>query len=206
MKTLIFIHGADSFSDESAYLEFLEKSYIPRQLSPWEDIEKSDYRKNIARRWVENGWKVYYPTMPNKQNARYRDWKMVFESILWELHTDDDITLVGTSLWWCFLLKYFSEKTLLFSKKYISQIHLIAACLSEWDFIAPEDYNVLKNLWNRVHIWHAEDDRVVPFATAKFLENTLPWAQTHFFASDRGYGHFHRVEKIPEFEWVVFSN
>ena len=36
--------------------------------------------------------------MPNKQNARYRDWKIVFEGILTQLHPEDVLTLVGGSL------------------------------------------------------------------------------------------------------------
>lgn len=65
--------------------------------------------------------------MPNKQNAHYRDWKLVFEGILAQLNPQDEITLVGGSLGGCFLLKYFSEvKSIV-----VHQIHLVAACISE---------------------------------------------------------------------------
>ena len=40
----------------------------------------------------------------------------------------------------------------------------------------------------------------MPFATAKFLEKTLPVAQTHFFSEERGYGHFYPLAVFPELE------
>ena len=53
MKTLIFIHGADSFLDDDAYVHFLQNDYIPRYTKPWDDVEKPDYRKEIAKKWKE---------------------------------------------------------------------------------------------------------------------------------------------------------
>jgi hypothetical protein len=40
----------------------------------------------------------------------------------------------------------------------------------------------------------------VPFVTAKFLEKTLPDAETHFFGTERGYGHFFPLAVFPELE------
>ena len=64
---------------------------------------------------------------------------------------------------------------------HMNQIHLVAACIAEGDFSAPTSYHALQSLGERVHIWHAEDDPVVPFAVAKDLVKYLPNAQTHFF-------------------------
>lgn len=67
----------------------------------------------------------------------------------------------------------------------IQQVHLIAACIEAGNFTAPTNYEVLKSLGDKVHIWHAEDDPVVPFETAKELEKILPEARTHFFNAEK---------------------
>ncbi len=67
--------------------------------------------------------------MPNKLNARYEEWKIVFDGVLAKMKTDDDVTFFGTSLGGCFLLKYFSEVEKFDYK--INQIHLLAACIYE---------------------------------------------------------------------------
>lgn len=94
MKTLIFIHGGDSYIDKSQYLDFLQNEYISFYTKPWEDKDKLDYRTPIAKKWKENGGIVWYPTMPNKQNAQYREWKIVFEGILGKVENGDHITLI----------------------------------------------------------------------------------------------------------------
>ncbi|MFZ2255431.1 MAG: hypothetical protein WAW59_04440 [Patescibacteria group bacterium] len=43
----------------------------------------------------------------------------------------------------------------------------------------------MQKLENRVHIWHAEDDAIVPFSVGEQLAQTLPAAQTHFFSSEK---------------------
>ncbi len=53
MKTLIFIHGAHSFLDDAAYVHFLQNEYISRYTKPWDDVEQSDYRRIIAKKWKE---------------------------------------------------------------------------------------------------------------------------------------------------------
>ena len=216
MNNLIFIHGGDSFLDDSSYVDFLQKSYVPSYSKPWEDVSKKDYRVPMARKWVQEGWKVYYPTMPNKQNARYRDWKIIFDGIIEKLSTGDRLTLVWWSLGGCFLLKYFGEiekydgtpQTETQEKinlLFIENIHLVAACISEWDFTATENYDTLRSLGSKVHIWHSQDDLIVPFSTAESLQKQLPAAQTHFFWSEKWYGHFHGIERLPELEAVLLQ-
>lgn len=47
------------------------------------------------------------PQFPNKQNAQYEEWKILFGKILNAL--DDNIILIGNSLGAIFLVKYLSE-------------------------------------------------------------------------------------------------
>ncbi len=53
------------------------------------------------------------------------------------------------------------------------------------NFTAPENYDVIRSLGNKVHIWHAEDDTVVPFPIGQELAIMMPKAETHFFTSER---------------------
>lgn len=203
MKTLIFIHGGESFKTNEEYGRFLYDVYIDWQSEPWSPPEeKIVWRDVIAKKWYTQGNQVFMPVFPNKLNARYVEWKIVFEGVLSKLSREDEVTFVGGSLGGCFLLKYFSEVA---NFPYtINQVHLIAACLECGDFTPPSNYEYLAHLGDRVHIWHAEDDMVVPFDVAKTLEKELPEAETHFFSAEKGYGHFHGVERIPELEVAIF--
>lgn len=203
MKTLIFIHGWESFIQEDDYQKFLVDTYIDWQRETWSPDPKTSWVQEIAKKWHTGGNQVFMPVLPNKQNARYRDWKIVFEWILSMMKPEDEITLIGWSLGGCFLLKYFSEVRYFGYK--INQIHLLAACISEGDFTAPDNYQYLQQVASHVHVWHAEDDAVVPFLVGQELSRILPAAQTHFFTSEKWYGHFHGVEQIHELEEVIFS-
>lgn len=225
MKTLIFIEGGMSFSTYDAYLSWLQSEYIESSSVPYSIEPKKKWKQKLAREWIEKWGVAYMPEMPCDLDAKYNEWKIVFEWVLSKIAPDDELTFVGHSLGGNFLLKYFSEISVIstigdillgergqdFSQNSkwrmprIHQIHLVAACVSEGDFTAPENYDILKNLWNRVHIWHAEDDALVPFTTAKFLEKSLPEAEKHFFDPERGYGHFFPLAVFGELEEVVFS-
>lgn len=129
MKKLIIIHGADSFLSEESYLTFLREQYIPRTIGIWEESNKTEWKKEIAKKWTINHGTVYMPTMPNKQRAIYHDWKMLFDELIKNISPNSEITFIGNSLGGCFLLKYFSEiKDFPYQ---IDQLHLLAACISE---------------------------------------------------------------------------
>ena len=69
--------------------------------------------------------------MPNKMNAKYAEWNMIFESFISaKMGSLLNITLIGNSLGGCFLMKYFSEQNS-FPKEKLEAIHLVAACIEE---------------------------------------------------------------------------
>ena len=79
MKTLIFIHGGESFTNDIDYQAFLRERYITWQSEAWTPESKSNWVQEIAKKWYTTGNQVFMPVFPNKQNACYRDWKTVFE-------------------------------------------------------------------------------------------------------------------------------
>ncbi|MDD2693730.1 MAG: hypothetical protein PHY14_02260 [Candidatus Gracilibacteria bacterium] len=243
MKTLIFIHGGESFSTHAEYLDWIENTYPEWMLDAWApQEEKSDWKVKIAEQSVMNGNIVYMPQFPNKLNAKYSEWKIFFDAWIEKIPLSGEIIFIGNSLGGCFLLKYFSElssqdvpfviptkeeslsnssyenlgsfssieeekEILTVGQKKISidQIHLLAACISEGNFTPPDNYEFLQKIGNRVHIWHSEDDAVVPFSVGQELMRILPEAQIHFFSTEKGYGHFHGIERIPELEREILK-
>lgn len=203
MKTLIFIHGANSHVTEQEYLDWLRNEYPNWLKEEWQPSRKK-WKHHIAERFISEWEKrVFMPQMPSDLNARYEEWIITFDGLLSNISPSDELTLVWHSLGGCFLLKYFSEiKDFSYQ---IDQIHLLAACISEWDFTPPSNYEFLQKIENRVHIWHAEDDSVVPFSVGQEIAKNLPHSEIHFFASEKWYGHFHRVERIPELEFALLK-
>jgi len=125
------------------------------------------------------------PNFPNSQNAKYSEWRLFFETWIHQILSSSEIVLIGNSLGGCFLLKYLGENPSLSFVEKIKNIHLIASCMSAGDFSLPENYDFLQKLGNRVHIWHSEDDDVVPFSIGQRLSEILPEAEAHFFDSKK---------------------
>ena len=196
---LIFIHGGESFRSYDEYMHWLQHEYVSYMLDPWKQKEdEKSWKDHLASAFSRRIGDVYMPQMPDKKNAKYHEWKITFEAFIWQIHSRSDrITLIGNSLGGCFLMKYFSEQNS-FPKEKLEAIHLVAACIEEWDFRRPENFEFLKAHPN-LHIWHAEDDSIVPFSVAQELQILIPSAKYHFFPREKEYGHFSPREKIHIF-------
>ncbi len=206
MNTYILIPGGESFLDDAEYQHFITSTLVDWNSSAfliWEEQKK--WKTELAKKLTEAGNLVYTPNFPNAINAKYNEWKLFFEAWMRKIEVQWTLTLIGHSLGGNFLLKYFTETGMQRNITSLDQIHLVAACISEWDFTASENYDYLRSLGKKVHIWHAEDDTVVPFVTAKGIEKELPEAQTHFFGSEKWYGHFSPLAIFPEFEDVLLQ-
>lgn len=217
MNTYILIPGGESFLDDSDYQDFITSTLVDWNSSAffiWEEQKK--WKIELARKLTEKGNLVYIPTFPNAINAHYNEWKVFFDAWIEKIEIVWTLTLIWHSLGGNFLLKYFweiekydgnpqAETPEKINLLFIENIHLVAACISEWDFAAPENYDTLRSLGSKVHIWHTEDDTVVPFAIAKQLRKELLEAQTHFFGFEKWYGHFSPLAVFPEFEDILLQ-
>ncbi len=191
-QQVFYIHGAGAFSDYKKFLEYLRTVEI-------------DPFKETAKKWADSltenlgdGFEVFKPDMPNKQNAKYEEWKIWFERYFEFLH--DDLILVGWSQGAYFLLKYLTENTTPFK---IASLLLIAPPCMPVDFDGEDggDFNFdireLPNVSGKtedIHIFHSQDDFVVPYEHALKIKETLPAAELHTF-TDRN--HFLQVD-FPE--------
>lgn len=146
-------------------------------------------------------YEVFMPSMPNKQNADYEEWKIWFERHFEYLR--DEVILVGWSLGGMFLAKYLSENTLPFK---VSSLMLLAApCGTFADEqgndcgsfqFNPEILAKLPERASKIAIFHSEDDFVVPYQHALEFKKHLPEAE---FMSFTDKNHF----LIPEFSELL---
>lgn len=152
------------------YEEFARTTLVDWNLEPFmeKEIEKK-WKIQIAKKLTQGGNLVYFPGFPNPLNAKYEEWKIFFENWIEKIEIQGSVTFISHSLGGCFLLKYFSEEDNTPIKNPIQEIHLVASCISAGDFSSPKNYEYLKKLGGNIHIWHAEDDLVVPFSTAEEL-------------------------------------
>ena len=188
MPQVLVIHGGTSFSSYDAYLAFL-KSKEPNYEKLTNPIR---WKEDLARQLPE--FDVLYPTMPNSANAVYDEWCIVFQKLLALL--DSDAQLVGHSLGAMFLAKYFATNQ---SKVRYGRLLLVAGgyndeSVEDLGSFRVETAKGLENTAREVHLFHSQDDPVVPFTELQKYQRDLPLATTHVFSNR---GHF-VDETFPE--------
>lgn len=180
MKQILVIHGGSSFSSREAYLENLRNSPV-------------DYdRLKKQARWTD--WlsdalpeaDVLLPSFPNKDNAEYEEWRIVFEKILPLL--TGEVSLVGWSQGAMFLAKYLHENQL---PSPVERIILLAPAYDNDEIEDLGSFAVasavgLEKSAHEVHLLHSEDDPVVPFTELAKFQRDLPSATIHTF-TDRNH-------------------
>ncbi|MBU2219363.1 alpha/beta hydrolase [Patescibacteria group bacterium] len=189
-KQILIIHGGDTFDTYEEYLEFLKNDKLD-----FEKIMEEGWKDTLDDKFGED-FEVIYPEMPNSKNAKYTEWKILFEKLLPFLQ--NNLVLVGHSLGGIFLAKYLSENK--FPKKILAT-YLIAAPYNDkdseyslGDFILPDNLEKLERQGGKIFIYHSEDDPVVPFVDAGKYKESLPNAARVIF-KDRE--HFTQ-EEFPE--------
>jgi len=197
MKTqILYIHGGNSFSRYEDYLDSLKSKTI---WDPYGRESTKRWREDIKTNFSEEA-DVFYPSMPNSQNAQYNEWKIWFERYF-EFFTGE-IILIGLSLGANFLIKYLSEEQIPFSLK---GLFLIAGTFDSTglgtedcaSFIPnPEMLPEILKKTSLIHIFHSEDDPVVPYSHGMKYKNALPTAK---FTSFTDRGHFIG----PEFPEII---
>ena len=185
-----------SFSKYEDFLKYLETEPI-RNLPGAESVKR--WSSNLAED-LGGDFDVFTPIMPNKQNAKYLEWKIWFERHFEFLR--DDTTLLGWSQGGYFLSKYLTENQPPFK---IKTLILVAAPFELGDFGGEDvgdfafDTRKVRELQNKAQnivIMHSKDDFVVPYEhVLKYLE-ALPEAELISFEDKN---HF----LIPEFPELI---
>lgn len=192
MKQVVFIHGGSAYSSYDAFIEHLRTAEI-RNLTAERPLRWSDTLRSEL-----GDFEVFTPSMPNKDNAKYEEWKIWFERHFEFLR--DGVILVGWSQGGYFLAKYLIENRTPFS---IEALFLVAAPFQPDEFGGEDGGDFafdttrageLAGKAASIHILHSEDDFVVPYSHGLSYQKALPEATLASF-TDRG--HFLRSE-FPE--------
>lgn len=185
---IIFIHGGDAFRDTNKLYAMLES----RSFNPYE--EKQYWRDSIIEA-LKDTHESHKLQMPNSYWADYTAWSIWFEKMVPYLR--DGIILVGHSLGGAFLLRYLSENKL---PVMIAQAHLVAPVvlgdLEDCEGFTSnlEEWNGFKSDIKEVHLWHSDDDTIVPIHHSERFLEVFPSATPHRF-NDR----FHFIgDSFPE--------
>jgi Valyl-tRNA synthetase len=190
-KTVIIVGGGEAFTTEAEMLASLKNREI--------DIRshKSDWKSTLTQQLAKLGIEVFYPQMPNKQNANYQAWTIWFEKYLAQIDPENELFLIGHSLGGNFLLKYLSENRLP-----VKQLHLVAACTFAPGFSLQKPGLINQNC-EQVYLYHSTDDQVVPIEELNKIHQWLPQARKFVFSNR---GHFN-LPVFPEIEdYIAYSN
>lgn len=196
-QQIIFIHGGDAFRDP----EDLYATLRSREFNPYE--HKKKWRDDIIDALIDTH-ESHKLQMPNSMWADYEAWKIWFEKML--PYMRDEITLVGHSLGGGFLLRYLTENKLPVT---VAQLHLVAPCVDEIECEGVGEFKIDLDAWDgfkpgikQVHLWHSEDDTLVPIHHSERFLKKFPEATLHRF-TDRG--HF-LYETFPELLAEIKAN
>jgi predicted alpha/beta hydrolase family esterase len=177
-QQVVVIHGGDVFESDEAWLAFLKKEKEPRFETMMDEGWKDTLQDDLG-----DEYEVIIPSMPNKQNAKYKEWTIWFEKHI--PHFDKNIVLVGHSLGGIFVAKYLSENEY---PKEIKATFLVAAPFEMTgmdytlaDFVLVEDLSLLEEQGGDMYLYHSQDDAVVTFADFEKYQEKLPDAQTRVF-------------------------
>ena len=188
MKQIVVIHGGTTFPSYEDFLTNLKTS----ELNYERLLASTDWKATLKSHLPNDD--ILLLSMPNKQNAKYEEWKITFEKIIPFLQ--NELILVGHSLGAIFLAKYLHENRLpVVAKKVI----LVAAPYNDESDESLGDFKLIsaagiEQSAEEVHFFFSEDDPIVRIAErSKFIDD-IPSATFHTL-KDRG--HFWQ-EEFPE--------
>ncbi|MFA9262734.1 MAG: alpha/beta fold hydrolase [Undibacterium sp.] len=201
MRQVVVIHGGDTFRTPEDCLAFLDREGGNLTL---EDFQRKGWKSSLSSSLGDH-FSVYAPSMPNKWDARYEQWKLWFEKVMALM--GDEVILVGHSLGGTFLVKYLSTEH---CPKKVRAVFLVAPCYDEvgrgnreylGNFLPPKEKQLLTEQVRDIFFYHSEDDDVVPFSSLADYQRDCTTATYRTF-KDRG--HF-LGEEFPELVQDILS-
>jgi len=191
MKQIVVIGGGDVFPTYDAYFSFLNNFKVESV----DYFKETPNWKSSLQKILGDEYEVLASRMPNKNNAKYVEWKIWFEKMFPFLN--DEVILVGHSLGASFLAKYLSEER--FPKNVLATLLVAGPYDSDGDrtmveFILPNSLQLFEEQSDRIFLYHSKDDPVVAFSELAKYQKTLPRAKSSIFEDRK---HFNQ-ESFPE--------
>jgi predicted alpha/beta hydrolase family esterase len=195
MKQIIVIHGGTTFARYDDYLEYLRTKQPSIDRLTYQTFWKEGLQDELGAEY-----QVLLPSMPNKTNAKYSEWKLWFDTLS-GLFADDCI-LVGHSLGGIFLAKYLSENT--FPHRIKATILIAAPFKDESvedlaDFKLAGISDLFKQQAGKVIVFGGEDDPVISKDELQRYKQELLDADFRIMPAP---DHFMRVD-FPELTQVL---
>lgn len=190
-QQILVIGGGTTFNSYRDYVSFLKNKEIKLERLKVQKEWKDTLGEKLGKRF-----EVFVPKMPNVTNARFEEWKIWFERIVFKLN--EDIIVVGHSLGGIFLAKYLSENK---PPRKIKATILIAAPFDDEDgkeiladFNFSTSFNGLIENGGKIYLIQSRDDPAVSLSEFEKYKKALPSAKTLILD---GMGHF-KIESFPE--------
>jgi len=197
-QQVLVIHGGDTWKSKDDYLDFLRS--VPINL---EKLTRPGWKENL-RPDLGNDFEVILPTMPNKYDARYEEWVIIFEKLFQFLR--DDVILIGHSMGGCFLVKYLTENDFPYK---IKATYLVAAPYTDnkpeyelLSFSLPEDLKHFEEQSGAITIYQSEDDPLVPKSDAENYKSVFPNADLQLLTNRGHFGQEHFPELVDSIKKV----
>jgi predicted alpha/beta hydrolase family esterase len=181
-----------TFKNREGYLDYLKNKKV--RLS-----EKISWHGDYLKNKLGEDFQIISPRMPLMDNAKYEDWKIVFENYLEAM--DNNFILIGTSLGGIFLAKYLSKNKI--NKKILS-VYLVAPPFDDEStqgedlvggFELDKDLSLIEKNCSDITLMFSEDDESVPEINAKKYREKLKNSKIIVYKSKNG--HF-QIEEFPE--------
>jgi len=192
---VLIIHGGTPFPSYKKYIDNLKSKTL--------ELEKLKYRldwKDSITAELGDKYEVLVPRMPNGNNAKYVEWKILFEKIIPFLK--NNAILVGHSLGGIFLAKYLSENII---NKKINYVILVSAPYRDLeiedlsDFALPKSLSKFNKQIKNIILIHSDDDPIVPVDHMYKYNKELSNSKTILL---HGMGHF-KQEYFPELVEII---
>jgi predicted alpha/beta hydrolase family esterase len=193
---VLFIHGGMTFKSYKDYLAYLKNR--PVRLTDYITWSGDYLDKKLG-----SSFEIIRPKMPLKENSKYEEWKIVFETYL--PYLKGKFILIGSSLGGIFLSKYLSENKL--PKKALSVFMVCPpfdnTCSDEdlaGGFRLKKDLSKIYDNAKTIHLMFSHDDDCVPVCHADKYKNKLPKANIYIYKEKKG--HF-KVSEFPEIIKII---
>ncbi len=189
---ILYIHGGMTFKNREDYLDYLRNKEVRLE-------EKIRWHGDSFKGGLGDDFEITKPRMPFQDDAKYDEWKIVFENYLDAM--DDNVILIGSSLGGIFLSKYLSENKV---DKKILAVYLVAAPFNDelvggedlvGGFELGEDLSLVSENCNNVTLIFSKDDDCVLVESAEKYREKLPNCEVIVYESKGG--HF-QVSEFPE--------
>lgn len=190
MTQVIAIHGGTTFENYDDYLRYLATKPLYPERMTFKPLWRERLQEDLGAEY-----QVLLPSMPNKTNARYSEWKLFFTHLAEII--EDDCVLIGHSMGAIFLAKYLSEEH--FPRR-IRKTILIAGPFDDTiqedltDFKLSEISDLFKQQAGDTTLFFGMDDPAVPLSEMDKYRTFIPDAT---YLTLPAPDHFMR-ESLPE--------